>query len=310
MEGASFFSEDAGQAISKAPRRARCVSAEKGQQVFAAACTIPGRKRCKPDWVNQDSHLVMTLAPGMMLAAVFDGHGVHGHTISAHVRGVFEQGAASLAAAAEKGHLAEALSQLFLRAHTALQGTPALAHQSGTTATVVVVNADAGAATVAHVGDSTCMVSRGSEVTFATKDHKVDAAVTREVLARGGDVRTLPGDDHTLRVFSRGQAVPGLAMSRSLGDLEAQALGVSCTPEVRFASLDPKSMLVIASDGVWDHMPPRQSAQHLARKAAGGCSVEQLTQSLVLEARERWPKVHHDIDDITAVIIRLCPPLA
>lgn len=276
-------------------------------QILAAACTLVGRKRCKPDWINQDSYLVTTLAPSMMLAAVFDGHGVHGHTVSAHVRGIFEKASSNLAAAAEAGKLADALTSVFLQAHSSLRGMPSVAHQSGTTATVAIVDGEAGTITVAHVGDSTLMVSRGPEVTFSTKDHKVDAAVAKEVAARGGDVRTLPGDDQTLRVFSKGQAVPGLAMSRSLGDLEAQALGVSCTPEVRCNAFGPQCLLVIASDGVWDHLPPPLAAQHLARGSMAGHTVEQLTQTLVVEARERWPKIHHDIDDITAVIVRLSP---
>lgn len=278
-----------------------------GAQILAAACTLVGRKRCKPDWINQDSYLVKTLAPSMMLAAVFDGHGVHGHSVSAHVRGIFEQGCPSIAAAAEKGQLAETLTQLFLQAHSSLRNQPSIAHQSGTTATVAIIDGEAGAITVAHVGDSTLMVSRGPEVSFQTKDHKVDAVVAREVVARGGDVRSLPGDDQTLRVFSKGQAVPGLAMSRSLGDLEAQALGVSCTPEVRSHCFGPRHILVIASDGVWDHFPPSAAAPQLDRGALAGHSVEQLTQSLVVEARDRWPRVHHDIDDITAVIVRLSP---
>ncbi len=50
--------------------------------------------------------------------------------------------------------------------------------------------------------------------------------------------------------------LPGLAMSRSMGDTMAKQLGVIAEPEITILELDkcpskPHSM-VLASDGIWD----------------------------------------------------------
>jgi len=51
------------------------------------------------------------------------------------------------------------------------------------------------------------------------------------------------------------QDLPGLAMSRSLGDRVAHSVGVSSVPEVKefYLGRDDK-FIVIASDGVWEFL--------------------------------------------------------
>jgi serine/threonine protein phosphatase PrpC len=55
------------------------------------------------------------------------------------------------------------------------------------------------------------------------------------------------------RVFRRGTSAPGLAMSRSLGDLEAERVGV--VPDADGYSVQLQrgdQLLLIASDGLWE----------------------------------------------------------
>lgn len=70
----------------------------------------------------------------------------------------------------------------------------------------------------------------------------------------GGEVRKLEGDvPH--RVFVRGRAFPGLAMSRALGDAIANAVGVSPEPDIAVVKIDAQDEFVIlASDGVWEFL--------------------------------------------------------
>jgi serine/threonine protein phosphatase PrpC len=59
--------------------------------------------------------------------------------------------------------------------------------------------------------------------------------------------------------------VPGLAMTRSLGDLVAKSVGVTYEPEIKvFANLtkDDK-IIVIASDGLWDRIPNDEITRYL-----------------------------------------------
>ena len=58
------------------------------------------------------------------------------------------------------------------------------------------------------------------------------------------------------RVWLKSKQVPGLAMTRSIGDMAAVSVGVTAEPEIKvFANLSPADkFLVIASDGIWDRL--------------------------------------------------------
>lgn len=56
--------------------------------------------------------------------------------------------------------------------------------------------------------------------------------------------------------------MPGLAMSRSLGDQIAHSVGVSTEPEVMKFEISPEhKFIVIASDGVWEFLSNEQIGQ-------------------------------------------------
>jgi serine/threonine protein phosphatase PrpC len=242
----------------------------------------------------------------VLLAAVFDGHGAHGHLVSQFVRGVFERFANSLALLPES-ELAEGFTKVFNLAQESLE-REGLAEMAGTTATVALINANSGVLTVAHVGDSTLAVFVGKAVSFKTKDHVVDAEAERYVRARGGDVRSLTFDGVTAkRIYHKGEDSAGLGMSRALGHTELQPL-IPSTPEVVSAQFSPGSTLVIASDGIWEKIPPEALAEIIATQPPTMTSAQAggLAKTLVAEARRRW---HGDIDDITAVAVRAVPDM-
>lgn len=57
------------------------------------------------------------------------------------------------------------------------------------------------------------------------------------------------------RVWLKELEVPGLAMSRSLGDQVAQSVGVSPEPEITIYDIDINDRyIIIASDGVWEFL--------------------------------------------------------
>lgn len=58
------------------------------------------------------------------------------------------------------------------------------------------------------------------------------------------------------RVWLKNKQVPGLAMTRSIGDMAATSVGVTASPEITvFPNLTSNDkILVIASDGIWDRM--------------------------------------------------------
>lgn len=100
------------------------------------------------------------------------------------------------------------------------------------------------------------------------------------------------------------EEVPGLAMSRSFGDLVAQSVGVTSTPEQNMIELCPEDkVMVLASDGVWEFMENEEVAsiifpfyqQRNAEKAA---------ETLVRAAFKRWKREESSsIDDITCIVV-------
>lgn len=56
-----------------------------------------------------------------------------------------------------------------------------------------------------------------------------------------------------MRVWTKHENVPGLAMSRSMGDMVAASVGVSQEPDVvEFTLCSEDRMIIIGSDGVWE----------------------------------------------------------
>ena len=60
------------------------------------------------------------------------------------------------------------------------------------------------------------------------------------------------------RVWLKTGSVPGLAMSRSLGDLVATYAGVIHKPEIKHYQIGPNDKaIVLATDGVWEFLSNR-----------------------------------------------------
>ena len=106
-----------------------------------------------------------------------------------------------------------------------------------------------------------------------------------------------------LRVFKKGCTYPGLAMSRSLGDLQAKECGVISTPEIIEYEINFNSKFaVICSDGIWDVLK-NENVRDIGNKfyykndAAGFC------KELINLAVNKWTQIDNIRDDITVVSV-------
>ena len=94
------------------------------------------------------------------------------------------------------------------------------------------------------------------------------------------------------RVWLKNKQVPGLAMTRSIGDMAATSVGVTARPEIMSVTKLSQNdkILVIASDGLWDRLTNHEImmtivSQYYARRDAEGAS-----NHLMRESVERWTR--------------------
>jgi hypothetical protein len=144
-------------------------------------------------------------------------------------------------------------------------------------------------------------------VRVLTVDHKPDTPRERQrIVACGGRVLStrVKGAPHLLgppRVWLKNAPLPGLNMSRSLGDLIAKQAGVISTPHkaVHYLGASDRA-LVLASDGLWDFVGNDETAS----VALSASDTWDGSARLARLSRSRWLTRTGGADDTTVVIVR------
>lgn len=94
------------------------------------------------------------------------------------------------------------------------------------------------------------------------------------------------------RVWLKNQNYPGLAMSRSIGDLVAGSVGVICEPEIFECEINEKAKFaVIASDGIWEFLSNEKVADLVNPFYYANLDVNGAADKLVEEATKCWRRV-------------------
>lgn len=176
-----------------------------------------------------------------------------------------------------------------------------------------------GSLLVANVGDSrvTLGVERadGRVVAEAVSvDHKPELPAEKaRIVAAGGRVFAVEYDDGIdgpNRVWLGHMDVPGLAMSRSVGDVVAHTAGVTTDPEFFERELTHADrFLVSATDGLWEFMTDDEVVTMVATIATETGSPKACVEALVEESNARWMKNEQVIDDTTIAVAFLSADL-
>lgn len=110
------------------------------------------------------------------------------------------------------------------------------------------------------------------------------------------------------RVWLKHKQVPGLAMTRSLGDVVAKSVGVTYEPEIFSFSLSPQNkFIVIGSDGLWDRIPNDEVTRLVAYPFYERGDAEGAVQLLMRESVDRWQREQGMVDDITIIVAFIKP---
>lgn len=295
----------------------------------------PGDARETPK-ENQDAYCVHAPFAGRqdyLLAAVFDGHGAVGRPISHCTRDTVPllleaeltttqsgvEGSPGPPVGADHARRASALASAFHDAEATLhEESRGIDHVfSGTTAVVAWMTGQQDLY-CAWAGDSRCILGRrlppaipGGKDRFTaidcTYDHKPGRGdEKRRIKAAGGRVARWRKNIGPERVWLPRDWLPGLAMTRSVGDTVLSDYGVEPRPDVTYTRLQTNdSFLVLASDGVWEFMPSQEVADFVGRLRREGVAPKEAADALVRESVRRWRRNEVVVDDTTAVIVYL-----
>lgn len=269
--------------------------------------------------VNQDSFLRIENLFHMNnfnLFAVLDGHGVSGHLVSQFVTKYLTSHINKNKKLAllnneedvykiikKKGY--DPIRHWFAHAEKDLKKNDIDASFSGTTCVLLF---QLGPKLIcANVGDSRCiMVTKKGIIPLSIDQKPNNPEESERIVSMGGEISQYEEDgvkSGPYRVWVKGQYFPGIAMSRSIGDLIATEIGVYSVPEVIEAEIDENTQfIVLASDGVWEFLDNNAVKDivmpfYLKNDPKGAC------KALIAESTAWWKKMDEVIDDITAICI-------
>ena len=265
--------------------------------------SLKGKKECR---YNQDDFILM-LEVDKILLGVFDGHGAEGHKVSNIARSKLpefilghDEFHRNTVKSFEDGF--DELNKLLTK-QIKTEGNQVGFSYSGTTATVAIIKDDK--ITIGNVGDSRAVLAKrsqgGYEAIRLTCDHKPE--IPHEfyrIQNKGGEVIV---KDSKYRIYGKNKKIPGLNMSRALGDKFAQSIGVIAEPSIFMHTIQEEDeYLIICSDGVWEHIEDSEAVD-LVRKS--GANIKKATEDLSKLACSRWKTQGKRSDDITVIICYL-----
>lgn len=273
------------------------------------------RAGCEPGYkkTNQDNCFAFEkyITEDQALFGAMDGHGPNGHFVSGFVK---KQLPMLLVNHLSSLGVQDALHSAFLEVDGGLAASNIDCEFSG--CTCAVVHLQGRTLTTAWVGDSRMVLGRQKkkgwrsswEAIDLSTDHKpTQPEEQQRILANHGRVERLVDEVGQpigpYRVWLEYAWLPGLAMSRALGDRLAHSVGVSSEPQHKQLELTPADkLLVLASDGVWEFITSKEAVD-----LVGDCETpEEACRLLVDEAHSRWLEEEEGVvDDITAVVVKL-----
>ena len=293
-----------------------------------AILTLPGKDTSGNQKTNQDSFIFKTNINNIKnfnIFGVLDGHGPDGHYVSKFAS---EFISSLLSNHPEikplldpdkiykklKDNNYKIITKTFIETDNQLKKASFDSSESGCTCSLII---NIGKHIIcANTGDSRAIVvfSENGEnnVNFfkglpLSVDYKPEIPEeTKRILMCGGEVRQLKNElgeyIGPYRVWAKNGDYPGLAMSRSIGDLKGKNIGIIPDPGILEYDLSEKTKyIVVCSDGVWEFLE-NDIVKDIGKKYYIDNNPSGFCQELVSQSLNLWEKNDIVVDDITAVV--------
>ena len=293
--------------------------------------SIPGKSENGIRKTNQDTLLIERNVNGVLnfnIFGVLDGHGVDGHFVSKFVsKFIFnkiknhplikkiDEPKQIYYKLKENGY--EIIANIFLDADVQIQKEKFDFHRSGTTCVIVIqleehiICANAGDSRAIAIFDENyddnLMGSKVYPLSYDCKPELPNELI--RIIEYGGVVDKAYDVENPeigpYRVWAKGKDYPGLAMSRSIGDMDAKKVGVIPNPQIVEYTIDYYSKyIILASDGIWEFISSEQAMKY-CNKFYMRNDAKGLCQDLTQKATALWEKNDCCVDDITVIVVFL-----
>ena len=294
-----------------------------------AASSRPGKDKRGMTKINQDSFISRAKINNIKdfnIFGVLDGHGFSGHYISKFASLFIQRYIANNPEIKNlttlesiynklKENNYHIIKQSFISADKQLKSQQFDSTDSGTTCVLVVQIGNH--IICANVGDSraVAVLDESSDnnlnqfkVVPLSIDYKLDIPEERNrILMSGGlveqavncfGIRAGP-----YRIFAPGEDYPGLAMSRSIGDLEGKKFGVIAEPGIKEITIDDNTKyIVLCSDGVWEFLS-NERVKETGKLFYLNNNPNEYVEELIKQSVNEWEGNDSVIDDITAIVL-------
>ncbi|OMJ93818.1 hypothetical protein SteCoe_3142 [Stentor coeruleus] len=263
---------------------------------------------------NQDNWLISQRLQGLKgqyLFAVCDGHGDKGHKVSSLIREQLPLSIENSLSLSQNpdSNLENLMVSGIQKTVTSIENSDFDLKFSGSTLVTVLIRGPK--IICANIGDSRAVIGncdrngnwRAVELSNDHKPNRPDEA--KRINLAGGIIRqfqTIDGElVGPLRVWSKDRDIPGLAMTRSIGDLASRKSGIVNDPEIVVRNIHVEDkFLILATDGIWEFISSQEAVDIVKDVWVYGKS-EACCEKLLEAARERWIK-ENVVDDITVLV--------
>ncbi len=290
--------------------------------------SLPGKDASGKQKTNQDSFVFkgnINQVKDFNIFGVLDGHGPEGHHVSKFASEcitsyLINHPEIKILSDPEKIYQklkendCDIITKSFVEADNLLKNVKFNALESGSTCVLVI-----------HIGTHILCANAGDSRAIVVFDEKGDNDLdfyfseplsndfkpeipeeTERIIKSGGVVRQITNEYGEsigpYRVWARGGDYPGLAMSRSIGDLKGKKVGVIPDPGILEYDLSEKTRyIVVCSDGVWEFLD-NITVREIGKKYYINNNPSGFCHDLVNQSLHLWEENDDVVDDITAVV--------
>ena len=268
--------------------------------------------------INQDNLLIVSnfINYKSHLLCVCDGHGIYGHLVSSYIIKTlplllisdFQKENITLSSPFKyiKNQIIKSFQKLN---KNLLKKSEINTIFSGSTCIIIIITEDK--IICSNCGDSRGIIGKYKNKNWISfnlsRDHKPNEQDEKKrILSKHGIIEPYKDENNNPigpdRVWVPNDKVPGLAMSRSLGDEMAHRVGVTSVPEVievEFCIED--KFIIVATDGLWEFINSDECVKIVGEFYLKN-DIEGAINFLYRESSKRWILEEDVIDDISIIV--------